>query len=431
MRNNILPTLIVVLACSLAPAQENKAEAWKYDIEYLKTELPRRHKDLFFSMDKGTFEAGLDGVSADLVNKSDLEIVLSLQKVIAEIGDDHTSIEYQQIVKNAGVLPLQLYWFSDGLYVLAALEKYESVLGSKVTAINGIPITEVITRLSSMMPRTNDALIKSRVPNILSLIGVLQHFEIVEGESANVDLIDRNKAQKSLLIEKLDVTTLGPGTRFVTYLPDSPPLCWRNRRAYFWFELLDEDRMLYAQYNRCWSRELEEKHGSRSRAERLPSFADFTTEILESLDKPEVETFVLDLRFNAGGSSPQGTELARKIGNLSRINKKGKLFVIIGRQTYSSAVINAVDFRRSSEAILVGEPTSGKPNHFGEVQRFALPKTGVSVSHSTKYFRYLDDDPDSLMPDITVETSFDDYASGKDPVLDAIRHYGEELNESK
>jgi hypothetical protein len=35
----------------------------------------------------------------------------------------------------------------------------------------------------------------------------------------------------------------------------------------------------------------------------------------------------------------------------------------------------------------------------------------------------MDEDPNSLIRGITVETSFKDYASGKDPVLDAIRQY--------
>lgn len=425
MRTNVLSSLIVMLACSIACAQESRSDAWKHDIEYLKTELPGRHKNLFFSMDQETYEARLDEIIAGLANMSDMEIVISLQKVLAETGDDHTSIEYRRIVQNAGVFPLQLYWFSDGLHVQAALSEHESLLGSKVTAINRIPITEVIDRLSSMMPRTNDALIRHRVPNILSLIGLLQHFEIIEGESASVEFIGQDKAPKSLLIEKLDPRTLGPSVRFVTCTPDSLPLCRRNPGSYFWSEFLDEDRVLYVQYNRCWSRELEEKHGSKERAAMLPSFADFTAETVDALNKPGVEKCILDLRFNPGGSSPQGTELARKIGEISRINRKGRLFVIIGRRTYSSAVINAIDFKKHTEAILVGEPTSGRPNHFGEVQRFTLPKTGLPVSYSTKYFKYLDDDPDSLMPDITVETSFEDYASGKDPVLDAIKNYRE------
>ena len=147
------------------------------------------------------------------------------------------------------------------------------------------------------------------------------------------------------------------------------------------------------------------------------------SKVLDDLKKPETNKLVLDLRVNPGGSSPQGTEFARKVGKISRINKKGRIFVIIGKRTYSSAVINAIDFKRYTEAILCGEATSGQPNHFGETRQFVLPNSNLPVRYSTKYFKYSDEDEDSLMPDMAVETSIQDFAEGRDPVLEAIKRY--------
>jgi len=423
MKTAILTTLIIITLCSFCSAQEDKHQAWKSDIEFLRTELPRRHKDLFFKVEKKTFDAKLDELSKDLADKTELEIALSLQKIIAEMGDDHTGIDYQPIVQNDGIFALTLYWFSDGLHILGALSRYESVLGGRITAINDIPIAEVTSRLSSLLAKTNDALLKHRIPNMLPSIALLRHFDIIIGDSAKFTFVNQAGVKESLLMEKLDITKLGPNMSFVGFTPESYPLCWQNRSALFWSRSLKEDRILYAQYNRCWGKELEEMHGSKIKAEGLPSFTEFTLKILEDLKKPETEKFVLDLRFNPGGSSPQGTKFAMEVGKIANINKKGCLFVIIGKRTYSSAVINAIAFRKHTEAILIGEPTSGRPNHFGEVKKFKLPNSGLSVSYSTKYFKYIDDDPNSLIPDITVETSFKDFASGKDPVLDAIRQY--------
>lgn len=423
MRKALTTTLMTVMLCGLSLAQEDKCEAWKSDIEDLKTELPKRHKNLFFRTDKTTFEGKLNELSNDLSNKTDLEIVLSLQEILAGMGDDHTGIDYQPVLQNAGIFLLTLYWFSDGLYVLGTLNQYDSALGSRITAINDVPIAEVVTRLSSLLAKTNDALVKHRIPNMLPSIGLLRHFDIVDSNSARFDFVDPNGAAKSLVIDELDIKTLGPNMRFVGFTPESYPVCWQNRGSLFWSRFLQDDGILYAQYNRCWSKELEEAHGSKARAEKLPSFAAFSSQILAELKKPEVRKFVFDLRFNPGGSSPQGTEFARQVGKIARINKKGHVFVVIGKRTYSSAVINAINFKKYTEAILVGEPTSGKPNHFGEVNKFKLPHSGLSVSYSTKYFKYLEDDPDSLIPDIIVETAFKDFASGRDPVLDAIRQY--------
>jgi hypothetical protein len=426
MRKGILTLFTAMLLCSISAAQQDKSQAWKSDIEYLKAELPKRHKNLFFKIDKTTFEGKLDELSNTLSNKIDSEIVISLQQIIAEMGDDHTSIEYQQILQSAGIFPLSLYWFSDGLYVLSTLNKYESALGKRITAINDVPIAEVTARLSSLLPKTNDTLTKHRIPNMLPSIALLQHFEIINGNSARFDFVDPNETETDLLIEELDYKAIGPNLRFVGFTPESYPMSWSNQRSMFWFRFIEDEGILYVQYNRCWSKELEEQHGLKARAEKMPSFDAFASQILAEMKKPEVRKFVFDIRFNPGGSSPQGTKLARKVSEIDNINQRGKIFVIIGKRTYSSAVINAIDFKNHTEAILVGEPTSGKPNHFGEVKKFKLPYSGLSVSYSTKYFKYLDEDPNSLMPDIAVETTFSDFASGKDPVLDAIRKYNVE-----
>ena len=102
------------------------------------------------------------------------------------------------------------------------------------------------------------------------------------------------------------------------------------------------------------------------------------------------------------------------------LNKKGKLYVIIGRRTFSSAVLNAMDLRNETEAILVGEPTGGKPNHFGEVKNDRLTNSGLRFTWSVKYFTVTDGDPASIFPDVDVRNTIDDYRAGNDVVLKEI-----------
>jgi C-terminal processing protease CtpA/Prc len=100
--------------------------------------------------------------------------------------------------------------------------------------------------------------------------------------------------------------------------------------------------------------------------------------------------------------------------------KKGSTYVLIGRRTFSSAILNAIDLKKQTSAIFVGEPTGGKPNHYGEVQMMRLPQSGLPVTYSIKYFRVLDDDPESLEPDIFVEPGISDYLEKTDPVLNYV-----------
>jgi C-terminal processing protease CtpA/Prc len=108
------------------------------------------------------------------------------------------------------------------------------------------------------------------------------------------------------------------------------------------------------------------------------------------------------------------------MAEIKKINERGKLYVILGRFTFSSAIINAMDFSNKTQAIFVGEETSGKPNHYGEVRSFTLPNSGLNINYSTKYFKRSEKNLKTITPDHIIETSFKDFKEGKDPVYDWI-----------
>ena len=77
------------------------------------------------------------------------------------------------------------------------------------------------------------------------------------------------------------------------------------------------------------------------------------------MDRLPIKKVIFDMRHNGGGSSAQGTALIKAIAKKKNINQKGTLFVVIGRQTFSSAIINTVDFKKHTQATILGEPTAG------------------------------------------------------------------------
>jgi hypothetical protein len=100
--------------------------------------------------------------------------------------------------------------------------------------------------------------------------------------------------------------------------------------------------------------------------------------------------------------------------------------VVIGRKTFSSAIINTVDFTNLAEVVTVGEGTGGRPNHFGEIKRFVLPESKLVVNHSTKYFTLVEEDVPSILPQFLAPISFDDYMRGIDSALETIRTHPKE-----
>jgi hypothetical protein len=140
----------------------------------------------------------------------------------------------------------------------------------------------------------------------------------------------------------------------------------------------------------------------------------------------------------------QVTELKRDVHQLSDadivlpLSARGHLYVLIGPATLSSGLIAACALtgrctelcnqqsalpgvKQSSDlkAILVGQPTGEKPNHYGEALTMTLPNSRLLVQYAVKYFRLMPADSRSLEPDVPASRSMSDALSGRDPVLDA------------
>ena len=196
------------------------------------------------------------------------------------------------------------------------------------------------------------------------------------------------------------------------------PLYRRNRNTLYWYEHLKDSGTLYFKYNSC---------------QNMPDrpFPEFSGELLARLKTEPIERLVIDLRNNGGGNSMILMPFVAELAKIEKINRTGQLFVILGRQTFSSAILNAIALREQTRAQFFGEPTGGKPNHYGEVKSIQLPHTKIAVSYSTKFFRHSKEDTPSLLPDHTVEMSIEDYVAGRDPVLEAILKHNDEEHKKK
>jgi C-terminal processing protease CtpA/Prc len=137
------------------------------------------------------------------------------------------------------------------------------------------------------------------------------------------------------------------------------------------------------------------------------------------INEQEGARLVLDVRSNGGGNESVLTPFIEAIKARPSLNTKGRLFVIIGRGTYSSALQNTITLSLDTNAILVGEPTGGKPNHYGEVRQFRLPNVGLRVQYSTRYWlNYPGSDPLTLKPDVPAPVTVADLLAGRDPSLE-------------
>lgn len=413
MKKRILLTLLYISI--IANSQNNKVIEWDADLNFLKVELPKNHFKLYTLKSEKEFFNGIEQISQEKNKLSELDIAIKLQQLIASFGDSHTMVGWSQFADNKKTIPFNLIWFNDGLYVMNTTEENQKILGYKILKINGKPLATITDSLSTLITVDNNANIKNGLPKLIPYVQLLEHFGFVKTDT--IDLLLENKKGELLNYAIRPSIMNKQNSRF--FKPDSLALCYKFGKSLFGDSILRKDAAYYIQYNMCASREFPPQ-GFKGNPEQLPSFNDFKRKVIETINNNDFDKVIFDIRFNGGGNSAPGKELIRELSKINKINKKGKLYVIIGRKTFSSAINNALDFKNMTKAIFVGEETSGKPNHYGEIKLLELPNSGLKVQYSTRYFKLTDKDLKTMTPDYIIETSFNDYKNGHDPVYDWI-----------
>jgi hypothetical protein len=202
------------------------------------------------------------------------------------------------------------------------------------------------------------------------------------------------------------------------------PLWLRDPHNNFWFQHLTgaeaacaagcEKGIAYVQFNAVQDR-------PPAGAKPGETVEAFFTKVFDYVEANKIDKFVLDMRLNGGGNNYLNLPLT--IGMIkSRVNKRGNLFVIIGRETFSAAQNTVNELEKYTNAIFVGEPTAATPNHFGDARNVVLPHSKISIRASTLWWQDMDprDTRKWTAPQIAAELTSTDYKASIDPAMAAI-----------
>ena len=398
-----------VMLAGLEAAQTRPAltkAQWRDDVRHFARELPRRHKNLYHATTREQFERDVAALDAAIPSLEDHQIVVRLQQIAASVGDGHTRVQPPPYFTR---YPINVYWFQRELRVIAATKQYESALGARVVKIGDLDINEVANRVSTCFPSAaneNDWYVLNMGPGMMMRPEVLHALGIVPDLSRAVFTLEDEAGHRTTL----DITpvVLPPAVNGVVNLgmvaiDNAAPLYRQKLGEAFWFTHLQDSNTVYANFK------------------RYPSLKQNAQALFALIDRTRPSRVVIDLRQNGGGDFFEGREhLIDPIRKRPAINQKGKLYIIVGRATFSAAMVNAIDFRKQTNAILVGEPIGERPNSYSENDEMTLPNSRLVVSYSTRYYQFLDEDVPAVLPDERIDPSWPDFRAGRDPVMDWI-----------
>jgi hypothetical protein len=391
---------------AMDPAKRNAA--WWSDLHYFETNFPTRQMNFerLIARDKFAMEMGV--LEHDVIGLSDAEIVLQLTKIVAGLGVAQTTVVPGGAVASE-VYPIRTQWFSDGLGVVYAGAAYRQALGARVMWIGTRTPEEVQTILAPYIAHENDARLRHDSPAFMMLAELMQKEKIAEADGdLRLTLVkpDGTKFVLDVLPTEADALSATNWISADAALHIPPPFYRQHLKPYYGYEFLDDSHTLYIQYN-------------QGAEDSRQSFSSFTNALFTFADAHAVQRVIVDLRFNGGGDSRMVQPLLDGLSARPALVADGHLFVLMGSSTFSAGLSAAIDFRLKLHAILVGRPTGGKPNYFGEVKTLELPNSKVNVQYTTRYFREVDTDLVSLEPMVLVPYTLEDYLAGRDTIFEA------------
>jgi hypothetical protein len=307
-------------------------------------------------------------------------------------------------------LPIDLYWFRDGIVVTQDYREMDPGLRrARLLAINNVPVEDAVKRVAAYIPRDNDMGTRAIAPAHLTNLTLLRAAGLLrDSTAADVRVRLPDGAERTVRLPFGGVRQVNARLQ---PLGDSAarPLWLQATNTAYWYRVLPEARAVYFQYNAV-------RHMPERNTEQ------FARELRRVLEQSRATSLIVDLRHNGGGNSYLFPPLIKMMIVFREMAPEHRVFTIIGRHTFSAAQNFTVAIDQWVGATFVGEPTGSRVNFTGESSAFPLPVSGTRANISWRWHQYgqwVDMRP-WIAPQIPAELTSDDYFNGRDPALDAI-----------
>jgi C-terminal processing protease CtpA/Prc len=324
----------------LSPAQ------WQADVRFLGDELPKRHRDAFARMKRDEYEAAVKALYDRAPSLSEDEILVGMMHIVAMIKDGHTNIVPREYFRS-GVFPIKLYVYSDGIFVQKAAPEYAEMVGARVIKIGGMTAEDAFKTVGQVAFADNEMGVKAIVPLMMTVPEVLAGSKVITDKTKLELVVEAAGKQKTFEIHPTarldDIVRTTPSTWTDAVNKAKLPLYLKDPANIYWYEYLKDQKIVYIQHN-----------GIANKPDE--PVGDFYERVMAFVEANPVEKLVLDLRFNGGGNNTLNRQVVIALIK-SKLNQRGKFFVITGRATFSAAQNLVNQLEKYTNAIFVGEPT--------------------------------------------------------------------------
>jgi len=395
-----IPHALCFALIMIRPSADSFAQATPIsaheDVRRYAEVIRQEHVDPFTCVSRQHFDSCAAALDERLSNEDRTGLLIGLLRLTAMLNDEHTMVRWNARLR----LPIQVRTLDEDLCIIGTDSAHRPLLLHRVIAINDVPASSVLERFAALVKQDNPSYAAAWLGWNLCDVDLLMGLGIItDPEHVRLGLLDMEGDTVSAEVHSIDAQAV----QWVR--PASMCLQWASRVKGNYGSLFDDSTStLYVNYRRC-------------REDENISMSAFTEEVFARIEAQHPARLVIDLRENGGGSSALFMPFIKRLRK-GYLNKENRIRVLIGRGTFSSAVMNAVELKRTTSAVLIGEVTGGNVNHYGEVREEALPWSGFKVLYSTKHWVNWPGVVGGLKPDEYVGPSIADVVNGSDAAIE-------------
>lgn len=405
--------LVLCSPCLLGQARKPvDVTAWRADIRTLARELPRRHPGPFARISQAQWDSAVTALERRLPSLNRNQVLVGVLRLVALVGDAHTAVEPDPTL-GLRYYPIELYSFDDGLFVRRADSSHAGLVGAKVLGIGRATAADALGATGAIISHENEWWVRAwgplwlTVPEALDGLGLaadVEHLRLIVEREGRVDTVvvtPAGRFQENHGQAPIDMS----GWRLMRAA--AAPLWEQRPDQPFWWTRLADGHTVYA----CMRAVVPGPQSNSNRAQ--------WDEVFALLDSTPDARLVIDIRENLGGNGGLNRYPVQQILRRPTLDRPDRLFVIIGRRTFSAGQQFTNLLEAWTRATLVGEPTGQRPSQYGDHRPLVLPNSHLTVQISTVFHQAPNefDQRDFVPPAVYTPLTSDEYRQGRDPAL--------------
>lgn len=387
---------------SLSPAQ------WQEDIRALQRDLTSKHADVHHTVTEAALAKAFADLAQSVATLESRRILVEAARVVAMVTDGHTELQLLQSATQFKTVPMVLYRYQEGMFITAIDRSLSELAGARITRVGSRDIEQAVADVTPLTSGDTPVEALHAVPSYLTSPDILFALGIVDSpESLPLEVVTRSGERRTVVL-KPSSNNAGLIT-FREAAGVAPPLSASQPALYYWFAPVPSAPALYFQMNASMNQDGQ------------PALADVTRDFFRRVDTDKPDTIVLDVRNNNGGNIARNSAWIKAIADRPAYQGANRLFVIVGRRTFSAGMDIVMELRRIAQPVIVGEPPRGLPSKPGNRETFTLPHSRLVIDYSQRIDSAAFRGPKTpLAVDLPAPPSFAAASAGVDPAVDVI-----------